>query len=188
MFALRCTTLFEPHLDPHAKKARCLYGAIVAKRTKAGIGRPAKLRWEYLRRLLGLNPRSSNIPLCTETGLRPVLHRRVEATLNYLFYLVKERLALPWVDLLEAQETATEGNGSWLKDLHKYLGKIAPELNFVLGDSLTATVTTKFKCLFVKNLQASLKELVVDSEPIALIKAHFCRDILDASASHSCRH
>ena len=64
----------------------------VALSTKAVIDRLAKVQRDYLRRLLGLNPRSQTIPLYTETGQHPVMHRRAEAALNYLSYLVSERL------------------------------------------------------------------------------------------------
>jgi hypothetical protein len=42
----------------------------------------------YLRRLLGLNPRSMVCVLYTETGIIPLPYRRAELTLRYLIYLV----------------------------------------------------------------------------------------------------
>ena len=57
----------------------------------------------------------------------------VENDNKYLSYLATKRPTLPWVALLEAQDFTTRGNGSRQKDLHEYLGRIAPELNFELG-------------------------------------------------------
>ena len=85
--------------------------------------------------MLGLNPRSLTIPLYTETGLYPVMHRRAEAALKYLSYLATKRPTLPWVALLEAQDFTTRGNGSTQKDLHEYLmvaGSIALVLRKLL--------------------------------------------------------
>ena len=51
MFTVCHTTLFEAHLDIHAKKARCLYGAIFATRAIVGDLKPVAARKLYTGRV-----------------------------------------------------------------------------------------------------------------------------------------
>ena len=68
-----------------------------------------------------------------------------------------------------------------LKDLHEYVGRLAPELNFELGGPLTAASVADFKRLFVRNLQTSLKKLASESDRLPLINARFRRNGPSAS-------
>ena len=86
--------------------------AEVAVSTKTVIDRLAKVQTSIPNSEdagIIINPRSLTIPLYTETGLYPVMHRRAEAALKYLSYLATKRPTLPWVALLEAQAFTTRG-------------------------------------------------------------------------------
>ena len=111
-----------------------------------------------------------------ETGLYPIRHRRAEAALNYLNYVIKERPTLPWIALQEAQSLAVKGDNSWLKDLHMYLGKIAPKINFELGGPLTVSFVSGIRKRLGRNLQSSLKSLASESERIPLINERFAHN------------
>ncbi len=78
----------------------------------------------YIRRMLGLNKRSTLAVLFTETGLWPIRYRRVFLALQYLAYILRKR---PLLTLLALQESVTlylNGKASWTSDLLHVLRRL----------------------------------------------------------------
>ncbi|KII84391.1 hypothetical protein PLICRDRAFT_95362 [Plicaturopsis crispa FD-325 SS-3] len=79
----------------------------------------------YLRRLIGLSPRSMVRVLFTETGTLPIGFRRVSLAVRYLQYLVNltpNRFAHS--ALMDSVALATAGKAGWLTDLRLVLSRL----------------------------------------------------------------
>ncbi|KAF6750939.1 hypothetical protein DFP72DRAFT_817063 [Ephemerocybe angulata] len=84
-----------------------------------------KVQLYFLRRLLGLNPRSPIGPLFTETGVMPIRHRRIILALRFARYALLQD-ANHFVNLAfrDAIQMHTNGKRSWVTDLETALKRL----------------------------------------------------------------
>ncbi len=117
--------LYIACIDPHL-----IFGAeLILDTSDTLLDGLAAVQRKYLRRILGLNPRSVLAPLFTETDLLPLKCRRAIIALRYLKYLI----SLPdnhyaKAALLEVRALAIKGSPSWFGDLYLVLSRLCPSL------------------------------------------------------------
>jgi hypothetical protein len=106
--------LYMARVDPHLISG-CEVVLDVTSRLVVKLEKPQK---RFLRRLLGLNPRSMRAILFTETGLLPIRYRRVILVLRHAMYwaqLPQSHYAKAAHD--ESLRLSTLGHISWASDL-----------------------------------------------------------------------
>lgn len=110
---------------------RLTYGVEVT-----GVGTEKQLRQleevqhTYLRRLLGLQPRSQLCVLFTETGATPLLYRRLQLVLRYLKYLLLLPAShLARMALSQAIINSTTRRSGWWHDLTKHTDALGLHLD-----------------------------------------------------------
>lgn len=113
--------LYMPWVDPHLISG-CEVVLDVTPRLVAKLEKPQK---RYLRRLLGLHPRSMRAVLLTETGLLAIRYRRAILALHHSKYWV----SLPDTCYAKAAyfsspQPSASGSISWASDLRSVLGSL----------------------------------------------------------------
>ena len=113
--------LYNGRVDPHLVAA-CEISLDVDPLLLAPM---QKVQHTFLRRLLGLNPRSMCAVLYTETGVLPLAYRRIILALKYLLYI----LSLPQSHLTncafrECELLHAAAKPSWLGDLVVVLDRL----------------------------------------------------------------
>ncbi|KAI0628281.1 hypothetical protein C8Q77DRAFT_1068312 [Trametes polyzona] len=103
------------HLDPHLTDG-C--EAVLDVRSTA-LEDLENVQHTYLRRALHISSRSQLAPLFFETGIWPLLYRRLQLALRYLYYLLAARPTLAYAALRESWRLANADNPSpsWRSDL-----------------------------------------------------------------------
>jgi hypothetical protein len=137
--------LYMARVDPHL-----VFGCEAMPDADDAVKGMEHAQRTFLRRLLGLNPRSVVCVLFTETGIMPLRYRRAEIVLRYLAYIA----ALPpnhyaHIALLDTLELAQANKPGWLVDvlwswrkLDKPLIMDVPELvEFIRNSSFDALIT-----------------------------------------------
>jgi hypothetical protein len=128
----------------------------------------------YLRRLLGLNPRSMVCVLYTETGIIPLPYRRAELTLRYLLYLVN----LPdrhyaKSALLDSLDLARSHGTGWAMDLIRSWEKLPCPVSISL-DELLASLTSEGLERILERIRDATKSyarnLIRDSSKLTLLR------------------
>jgi hypothetical protein len=114
--------LYKARVDPHLT-AGCEVVLDVDLSLLSALEKPQKY---FLRRLLGLNPRSVLAILYTETGILPIRYRRIVLALRYAKYLVgiTDQRDLARAALKESLSLARLGHSCWLSDLRWVLGSL----------------------------------------------------------------
>ncbi|KAJ7150247.1 hypothetical protein C8R46DRAFT_816975, partial [Mycena filopes] len=135
--------LYMARVDPHLISG-CEVALDVTSRLVTKLEKP-QLR--FLRRLLGLNPRSMRAVLFTETGLLPIRYRRAIIVLQHAKY---------WAQLpddhyahaayMESLRLSAQGHVSWAADLRSVLGAFpipvaCPESALESGESIDAVIS-----------------------------------------------
>ncbi|KAJ7034592.1 hypothetical protein C8F04DRAFT_1101509 [Mycena alexandri] len=111
--------LYMARVDPHLISG-CEVALDVISRLVKKLEKP-QLR--FLRRLLGLNPRSMRAVLFTETGLLPIRYRRAIIVLKHAKYwahLTDDHYA--HAAYMESLRLSSQGHVSWAADLRTVLG------------------------------------------------------------------
>ncbi len=177
--------LIEPHL---------VYGCEAAIDVRAlSLAPLLKVQTTYLRRALGVGPRSSTTPLYTETGIWPLRYRRASLTLRWLLYVVRDRPALALAAVMEAWDIAqlhgdaSPAHASWWSDLcHSLFALPVPVLLHLENppsiDGITATLRE-----LESSLATHLYDSVTKSRKLPVIKARFQRMPKPIKLSLVCR-
>ena len=129
-----------------------------------------KVQHTFLRRLLGLNPRSMCAFLFSETGLPPIAYRRINLALHYMLYIVgltPGHLAL--CALKECQSLYAAGKPCWLGDLAIVVGCMPCQTPFFNPSVLTIDsigkliddVKTSMEAHIDTSIQASTKGVLL---------------------------
>ncbi|KAF5334107.1 hypothetical protein D9758_016080 [Tetrapyrgos nigripes] len=152
-------TLYTALVDPHLT-----YGCEVALDTGATLSQLLqKVQSDFLRRLLGFSKRSTLVPLYTETGLSPVLYRRMELAIRYLAYaLQRPTNSLVYCAVMESINLHIEGEQSWFTDLLKIIEKNIPESADLavpsLDDFMDSEKVIEFHACILKVLPMYIEE------------------------------
>jgi Reverse transcriptase (RNA-dependent DNA polymerase) len=163
--------LYNARVDPHLTS-----GCEISLDVNMVLLAPLqKVQHTFLRRLLGLNPRSMRAFLFSETGLAPIAYRRINLVLRYLLYII----ALPDDHLVlrafrECQTLHSSGFPSWLGDLAVVINRIPYQTpTFDLLDVTIDTVTT-----LINNVEHSMT-LHIDTAIMASSKGHLLQNCLE---------
>ncbi|KAJ7088252.1 hypothetical protein C8R44DRAFT_958834 [Mycena epipterygia] len=119
----------------------------------------------YLRRLLGLNPRSMLAVLFTETGIMPI--RIPEAAVD-----------LPRAGFRESLRLAELGHSCWAGDLHWVLASLATSVTF---DSPALRSAEGIDGI-IKDVEKAC-DRALQSEIVTLLKTHFLKNRLEVNDS-----
>ncbi|EJC97331.1 uncharacterized protein FOMMEDRAFT_100058, partial [Fomitiporia mediterranea MF3/22] len=126
----------------------------------------------FLRRLLGLNPRSLLTPLFTETGLLPIQFRQTILVLNYLIYL----LQLPpshfaFFALQESIQLYNNKHYSWYGDLLINLSNTTSDNTLQIPNLHTShKIVSQFIKTVKKSCYNTLNNSLLSSTQTTLIK------------------
>ncbi|EPS93078.1 hypothetical protein FOMPIDRAFT_1105391, partial [Fomitopsis schrenkii] len=160
-------TLYQSHVDPHLTG-----GAEVAPHVRAAsLTQLASVQKTYLRRMLGINPKSVTTLLFTETGLWPIQYRRLALAIRYASYVVSQCPPLPFAALAEARTLATAGNASWLGDLHHALQSLPVPVPMEINIALTADYLSDTLPRLRNSLVSHLRQEVMSSQRLVILAA-----------------
>ncbi len=123
----------------------------------------------YIRRMLGLNKRSSIAVLFTETGLWPIRYRRISLALRYLAYILRERLKFALLALQEAISLCIEGKTSWMSDLVIVLQRLPVPIVLSNLDSLSVQRVQSLTAMVESSMSRYLEELIECSPKLVLL-------------------
>ncbi|KAJ6595586.1 hypothetical protein DFH09DRAFT_905906, partial [Mycena vulgaris] len=104
--------LYKARVDPHLTSG-CEVALDTDRASWASLEEP---QMHFLRRLLGLNPRSMRAVLFTETGIMPIRYRRALLALGYakgFATISEEREDLPRAAFRESLRLAGLGHSGW---------------------------------------------------------------------------
>ncbi|KAF7798747.1 hypothetical protein EIP86_009972, partial [Pleurotus ostreatoroseus] len=111
--AWACRTLYSARVDPHLTA-----GCEVAPDVKeSAIDSLVEVQHMFWRRVLGLQRRSMVVVLTTETGIQPLMYRRVSLVLRFLLYLLDGGPTLPSLALAASLRMARDKVPSWISDI-----------------------------------------------------------------------
>ncbi|KAJ7016045.1 hypothetical protein C8F04DRAFT_1166709 [Mycena alexandri] len=137
--------LYMARVDPHLISG-CEVALDVTSRLVKKLEKP-QLR--FLRRLLGLNPRSMRAVLFTETGLLPIRYRRATSIIvlhhaKYWAHLPDDHYA--HAAYMESLRLSTQDHVSWAADLRSVLGAFpipvaCPESALESAESIDAVIS-----------------------------------------------
>ncbi|KZW01035.1 hypothetical protein EXIGLDRAFT_574000, partial [Exidia glandulosa HHB12029] len=158
-----CRTLYTAHVDPHLIWAAGVTGiGTLAQQAKLEAVQVA-----YLRRLLKLQSRSQKCILFTETGLWPLLYRRLYIQLGYLQYICQQDSDRLVVAALQSQIALDRQKTSgWLSDLRSNLLKVDVTLPGDITGPLIAKCMTDLKTA----MQNALRNEVNNSPKLELLQ------------------
>ncbi|TFY50289.1 hypothetical protein EVJ58_g11109, partial [Rhodofomes roseus] len=165
-------TLYQSHVDPYVTA-----GCEVALDSKVSSATQLEaVQLAYLRRVLGLNPRSVKVVMFSETGLWPMRYRRLALALRYLQYVLGQRPALPLAALAEARALALSGKASWLGDLRLALSKLTTPVVFDVAAPLTEDGVAGCLEDLRTSLVTDLKQQINGSTRLTILSARKQRD------------
>ncbi|RDX44988.1 hypothetical protein OH76DRAFT_1305487, partial [Lentinus brumalis] len=164
-------SLYQARVDPHLV-AGCEVALDVRPTALAGLER---VQHTYLRRLLGLGPRSQRAPLFSETGVWPLRFRRAWLAVRYLAYLLRQRPPIPYSALQEAWTLATQGHPSWYSDLRHALRALPVPVLLPMTPFPTEGMVRDLLGAIEDALAQHIYTEVQQSGRLPLIKARFDR-------------
>ncbi|RDX40928.1 hypothetical protein OH76DRAFT_1302111, partial [Lentinus brumalis] len=164
-------SLYQARVDPHLV-AGCEVALDVRPSALNGLER---VQHTYLRRLLGLGPRSQRAPLFTETGIWPLRFRRAWLAVRYLAYLLRQQPPIPYSALQEAWTLSSQGHPSWYSDLRHALRALPVPVILPLGPFPTEPMVSGLLTAIEDALAQHLYEEVQTSGRLPLLKARFDR-------------
>lgn len=157
--------LYMTRVDPHLT-----YGSEVIVDVDEEALRPSVLlQHTFLRRLLGLNPRSVTVTLFTETGLQPLRYRRVLLSLRYLLYLLKEKPELPHLALQQSLALAEEHHSSWVGDLIASLLALPVPVSLDFRGGLSEPLVNKVMEDVLSSLHAHIEHQLHENTRLPLV-------------------
>ncbi|TFK80935.1 hypothetical protein K466DRAFT_441345, partial [Polyporus arcularius HHB13444] len=171
-------SLIEPHL---------VYGCEAALDVRPLSLKPlVDVQTAYLRRAIGLGPRSQLTPLYTETGIWPLRYRRLALVLRWLLYVLRDRPTLPLAAIREAWQLAQDGHSSWWGDLCLSLLDLPVPVLLPLEDLPTVETARAALQQLELSLARHLFEAVMSSERLPVLQARFRRLPTPITLSHVC--
>ncbi|KAI0712862.1 hypothetical protein C8T65DRAFT_532643, partial [Cerioporus squamosus] len=175
-------SLYKARVDPHLVSG-CEVALDIRPASLAGL---QGVQHTYLRRLLGLGPRSQLTPLFTETGVWPLCFRRAWLAVKYLAYLLRERPANPFRALREAFTLAELGHPSWWSDLRYVLRSLPVPVHIPLTPFPTVELASNTLAAIETALAQHLYDSVADSERLPLLRTRFARLPQPPQLRHVC--
>ncbi|KAL0564308.1 hypothetical protein V5O48_017737, partial [Marasmius crinis-equi] len=124
--------LYMGCVDPHL-----IYGCEIILDTSETVSAPIKaVQNNYLRRLLGLSKHSVTAVQFTETGLTPILYRRMQLALRYLDYaLERPHSTYVYAAVMDSISLYAAGKSSWYADLIRVIERAVPPQTHPIPDA-----------------------------------------------------
>jgi hypothetical protein len=158
--------MYMARADPHLT-----FGCEVSLDTNdANIAKLEKIQARFLRRLLGVHPRSILAPMYTETGTIPIRYRRALLALRALDYIC----SLPdshyaHAALADSVSLAALGHQCWASDLVKVLSKLAIPVAAHASTFLTRNGIQDLVLAVEQSWQNSLEHYIHASDRLCLL-------------------
>ncbi|KAI0753475.1 hypothetical protein C8Q80DRAFT_1249994 [Daedaleopsis nitida] len=177
------TALYNARVEPHLTMS-CEVALDVRPSSLEHLER---VQTAYLRRLLGLGPRSQLLPLYTETGIWPIRYRRAALVLRYLVYLLHTRPPLPFAALQESWEIAQLGHTSWWTDLIHVLANLPVPVQMDSHTFPTLTSVANSRRALESSLALYLRDGILESERLPILAHRFRRMTSPPRLAEACR-
>ncbi|KAJ7106410.1 hypothetical protein C8R43DRAFT_1080688 [Mycena crocata] len=166
--------LYKARVDPHLT-AGCEVVLDTDLSLVAHLEKPQK---HFLRRLLGLNPRSMLAILFTETGLLPIRYRRAILALGYAVYFagIINEGDLTRAAFRESLKLCEATHSSWTSDLRWVLASLPSPVNFSARTLLTAEGVQGIIDLVVSSCESDLQRQISNLAKTQFLKTRLEKD------------